>query len=257
MRLSFINLCGVDAAACCKHAITYFGVVQTVYNLFSSSPHRWEILLDELGGTLNGLSGTRWTDRVASVRPFAKSIPGIRVALEKLHSLNLTPKTSIEVDGALRYLSQFTCVIMSSMWLKILVEIDHTNQVIQARDATIDVEVSNLRSLLEHLKKLKDSWSAILNQSELVASAMGIPPEFPTHRKRKPKTFFDETPGNDEPESSISGAAEFKKESFDVIMESVFSGISRRFKTAENIYSLFMLLVDVLGNEWGGNFKIL
>ena len=66
----------------------------------------------------------RWTDRVASVRPFAKSIAGIRVGLEKLHSLNLTPKTSIEVNGALRYLSQFTCVIMSSMWLKILVLLD-------------------------------------------------------------------------------------------------------------------------------------
>ena len=96
-----LNLCGAEAAACCKHAITYFGVVQTVYNLFSSSPHRWEILLDEFGGTLKGLSGTRWTDRVASVRPFAKSIPSIRVALEKLNSLNLTPKTSIEVDGDL------------------------------------------------------------------------------------------------------------------------------------------------------------
>lgn len=42
--------------------------------------------------------------------------------------------------------------------------------------------------------------------------------------------------------NSISGAAEFKKESFDVIMESVFSGILRRFKTAENINSLFCFL---------------
>ena len=37
------------------------------------------------------------------------------------------------------------------------------------------------------MKKLKDLWSAILNESELVASAMGIPPEFPTQRKRKSK----------------------------------------------------------------------
>ena len=79
---------------------------------------------------------------------------------------------------------------MSSMWLKILVEIDHTNQVIQARDATIDVEVSNLRSLLEHLKKLKDSWSAILNESELVASAMGIPPEFQPSGSENPKLYL-------------------------------------------------------------------
>ena len=90
---------------------------------------------------LKGPSGTRWTDRVASVRPFAKSIP------RETTFPKPNPKKSIEVDGALRYLSQFTCVIMSSMWLKILVQIDHTNQVIRARDATIDVEVSNLISL--------------------------------------------------------------------------------------------------------------
>ena len=223
-----LNLCGADSATCCRHAITYFGVIQTVYNLFSSSPQK-------------GLSGTRWTDRVASVRPFSKSLPGLRVALEKLQSLNLTPKTSSDVDGALGYLSQFTCVIMSSMWLKILVEIDNTNQVIQARETTINVEVSNLRSLIQRLQKLKDSWSAILNESELVASAMGISSEFPTHRKRKSKTFFDSS-GNDQPESSLSGSAEFKEKSFDIIMESVLSGISRRFKSAENINSLFCFL---------------
>ena len=61
-----LNL-GADSAACCKEAVTFFGMVQTVYNLFPSSPQRWSILRENIGSSLHGLSGTRWTDRVASV----------------------------------------------------------------------------------------------------------------------------------------------------------------------------------------------
>ncbi|XP_065639578.1 zinc finger MYM-type protein 1-like [Hydra vulgaris] len=36
-----LNLC---AAECCPQVITFFGIVQKLYNIFSSSPQRWEIL---------------------------------------------------------------------------------------------------------------------------------------------------------------------------------------------------------------------
>ena len=37
-----LNLCGNDAAKCLPERITYPCTVQTIYNLFSSSPKRWE-----------------------------------------------------------------------------------------------------------------------------------------------------------------------------------------------------------------------
>ena len=39
-----LNLVGVDSAESCKEAIAFFGTVQQVYNFFSGSPKRWEIL---------------------------------------------------------------------------------------------------------------------------------------------------------------------------------------------------------------------
>ena len=87
-----LNLCGADSAEICTEAVTFFGMVQTVYNLFSCSPQRWKILLSHIGSSLHGLSGTRWTDRVASVRPFAAHLPGIKKALEELLSLNSHPQ---------------------------------------------------------------------------------------------------------------------------------------------------------------------
>ncbi|XP_037775590.1 uncharacterized protein LOC119572557 [Penaeus monodon] len=68
---------------------------------------------------------------------FFAQLPGIHSALEQLHTLNLTPKTATEVNGAVKYISSFTCILMST------------------RQATIDVEVSNLKSLVNDLKNLR------------------------------------------------------------------------------------------------------
>ncbi|XP_004212232.1 zinc finger MYM-type protein 1-like [Hydra vulgaris] len=38
-----LNLCGAQAAECCPQVITFFGIVQKLYNIFSSSSQRWEI----------------------------------------------------------------------------------------------------------------------------------------------------------------------------------------------------------------------
>ena len=187
-----LNLLGADSAESCTEAVTYFGMVQTIYNLFSSSPQRWHILQLHIACSFHGLSGTRWIDRVASVRPFAAHLSGLKVALQQLLSLNLTPKTTTDVNGAIKYVSSFSCVVMSSIWLKVLVEIDQINQILQARKATNDVEVSNLKSLLKDLKELREKWPLILSECTLVASAANFPAEFPTKRKRKRRALYNE-----------------------------------------------------------------
>ena len=52
---------------------------------------------------------------------------------KQLLTLNLTPKTRNDVNGAIKYASSFIRIIMPAIWLKILIEIDNRNQVIQAR----------------------------------------------------------------------------------------------------------------------------
>ncbi|XP_047132442.1 uncharacterized protein LOC124811172 [Hydra vulgaris] len=96
-----LNLVGNDAAECIPEAVTFFGTIQTVYNFFSSSPKRWEILSKHINCSLKGMSHTRWSDRVESVKPFAAQLPGIKLSLEELLELNLTSKTRAEVEGAL------------------------------------------------------------------------------------------------------------------------------------------------------------
>lgn len=56
-----LNLCGVHAAECCPSATLIFGIIQKLYNIFSSSPLRWEVLRSKIGGSLHSTSKTRWS----------------------------------------------------------------------------------------------------------------------------------------------------------------------------------------------------
>ena len=52
-----LNLIGIDAVKSSVEFITFFGTVQTVYTLFSSSPRRWDLLQESIGCSLHGMSG--------------------------------------------------------------------------------------------------------------------------------------------------------------------------------------------------------
>nr|XP_004211330.1 unnamed protein product [Hydra vulgaris] len=67
-----LNLCAVHAIESSAPAKSYFGNIQKLYNLFSSSPVRWKILQEETGQSLHKLSDTRWSSMIESVKPIAK-----------------------------------------------------------------------------------------------------------------------------------------------------------------------------------------
>ena len=245
-----LNLCGNDAAECIPEAITYFGTIQTIYTLFSCSPKRWEILAKHIGCSLHGISGTRWSDRVESVKPFVAHLPGVKLALEDLLELNLTPKTRNEIKGAICYVSSFTCIIMSVVWHRILVPIDFCNKVIQASDTTLDMEVANIESLLAQLVALRDSWKAMWNEAKLVAFSLQIEVKLFKGRStttRKRTRFHDEhTPDENVNEMNEADEspeeAHFRKHIFYVVLDNVIGGLTVRFSAAKQISDTFSFL---------------
>ena len=124
--------------------------------------------------SLHGISSTRWSGRVESVKPFVAHLPGVKLALENLLELNIPPETMNEIHAAICYVRSFTCIIMSVLWHRILVSIDFCKKIIQASDATLDMEVLIIESLLAQLVPLRDIWTAIWNKAKLVASSLHI-----------------------------------------------------------------------------------
>ena len=154
--------------------ITYLGTMRTIYTLFSCNPKRWNTLAKRIGCSLNGISGTRWSDGVRSVKPFVAHLPGVKLALEDLQELNFTPRTRNKIHGALCYVSSFTCVTMPVVWYRILVSIDFCIKDNQASDATFNMDVATIGSLLAQLVALPDSWKSVWNEAKLVVSSLQI-----------------------------------------------------------------------------------
>ena len=134
---------------------------------------------------------------------------------------------------------------MSAICVKILVKIDQRNQIIQARDTTIDVEVENLDSLITEIIEFRGCWNSILEEAKLVATSMNISNSFKSSRsrKRKRKRFFDDSPELIQQEPNDDDReTEFKQRVFFGNIDSVVDGFIGRFKSAQDINKMFSFL---------------
>ena len=168
---STLNLVGINSAQCCVQVITFFGVVQKCYNICSGSTQRWENLKSHMRHRFTP-TNLRLAARIDAVKPFAKNLPGLKNVLEEIKQLNLTAETIRGINGISKYITKFECVLVASIWFKILQAINDRNLILPEMNATIDVEVKNLKSLLADLQLLHGQWDAILNSCKIVANGL-------------------------------------------------------------------------------------
>ena len=77
-----LNLVGTRAAECCSEALDFFRIIQKLYNFFSASTHRWDVLITHLKGpVVKTLSNTRWSAREEAVKALRQSWKEIIKAL--------------------------------------------------------------------------------------------------------------------------------------------------------------------------------
>ena len=169
-----LNLVSVDCAESCKEAVTYTGTIQQMYNLFSSSPQRWEILKQHLPVSLHRMSKTKWSARIDGVKPVAQHLNSVRSALNELGVLHLTAQAKMELNAIQKYISKFDCILMSSIWMKLPTMIHQTNLIIEARQATLDIEKDNIENLCNDIQRLREQFDKILNESKFVARNIGV-----------------------------------------------------------------------------------
>ena len=90
--------------------------------------------INTLTTTFVYFSETRWSARLDAVKPFAANLHSILSALTTLTKKefpSLTAAVIGEIDGLKKYLTSYTCVLLSSIWFKVLKMIDIRNKLLQ------------------------------------------------------------------------------------------------------------------------------
>ncbi|CAH2256019.1 zinc finger MYM-type 1-like [Pelobates cultripes] len=231
-----LNLVGVHAASCCPDMITFFGCVNRLYTLFSGSPERWNILKETTGGSLHGLSDTRWSARIEAVRPIAQKLPSILESLEKiLSSRKLSSEAHSEAVGLKNYFSSFKAVILATFWVKVLQCFEDRNKIIQSRSISPEIGAENIKALSAEMQLLRERWLSLLSEAKHVAGNLEIPTVLKTQRSRQRQKKQHTELGSEDQESE----EEFNVNVFSVALDSVISELNQQFNSMENVCSLF------------------
>ena len=180
------------------------------------------------------MSKTRWSARIESVKPFTEKINEIKNAIDSVLKLNLTMETRSDLNGIKKYMKFFECLILQKVWHKVLATINYRSTVLQARNATIDVEITNLSSLLVELNTIRDSWDTILNECRYLGASLQINTEF----SGKKYTIRKKTAH----ELKRASTGEFRINIFNIFMDSIIGNMTRRFTAAKEIDSLLNVL---------------
>ena len=144
----------------------------------------------------------------------------------------IDPNIKSEVQGAIKYVKSFECILMACIWEKILRPIDACNNAIQGKDATLDVEVANLESCIRHLNDIDSKWPEIVDEAVEMAEKANVDPKLPQKRSES----------SDHQLSDSQRLAVFKELVCDKIIAEIQKGMTKRFQGVRAIISSFSFL---------------
>uniref|UniRef100_A0A8C9Y5M1 HAT C-terminal dimerisation domain-containing protein n=1 Tax=Sander lucioperca TaxID=283035 RepID=A0A8C9Y5M1_SANLU len=209
-----LNLVIVDAAKATVESVSFFGVLQRLYTIFSSSTQRWEIFKTNVPQmTLKAISNT---------------------------------ETASAARGLEQEITSWKLLLTVIIWFNILHEVHRVSKLLQSPQVGIDVLQYEVGHVLKFLKEYRENGlSSAQTDARDIAEEMEMPMVFPTTRGRKPKRQFPYEPQNLDPSNSDTrGKVQERSTSEHFKLMETFHGlfgfISRReeMKRAVETYTL-------------------
>ncbi|XP_076039330.1 zinc finger MYM-type protein 1-like [Oratosquilla oratoria] len=145
-----LNLVVNDAVKCCLQATIFFGIVQHLYNFFSISTHRWQVLVSIM--------------KDLTIKPLRSSRSSTRVEAKEL------------ADAV----SKYELVVSLVTWYNILFEVNITSKHLQDKDADLNSATKQLEATKSYLLSCRcdDGFQKVLVDATEVAQDLEIEPQF-------------------------------------------------------------------------------
>lgn len=239
-----LNLVLRDSAKSSTIAITFFGYLGRIYNLFSASTHRWDIFKSHCQlYTVKQWSETRWESRINSVKAVRFQVENVIGALKEIMETSDDPIAKSEAQSLINEVGSFEFVLSLIIWYEVLVEVNIVSKHFQNPSMQLDVLTKMLEGLIAFLKKYRDNgFETATETAKNLAIRIGIEPTFKSHRLRKKKTFFNYENPDEVPQNSEQ---RFRTQYFLVILDSAIISMSKRFNQINNFNSTFGFLYDM------------
>jgi len=236
-----LNLVGVRAAECVTEAVSYFQFVQKLYNFFSSSTYRWNIMKKCLGShyVLKSLSETRWSARADAVTALCN---GYKEILDALKTIKIEDKTSPDVKnetrGLVKKMEKLENIVLTEIWSKILSRINETNKNLQKENLTIDVGSKLFDSLAGFLSEIRNEF---YNYESVAREKFPDSDYKDLHQRTKKRSIHLTFPGEQTNENiiSFSSSEKFKIETYFPIIDTLITQLEIRGKSYKSINKLF------------------
>ncbi|XP_033229155.1 zinc finger MYM-type protein 1-like [Belonocnema kinseyi] len=238
-----LNLVGVHAVESCSEAVLFFNVLQTLYNFFTASTHRWEILRSTektKSITLASLSTTRWSardDAVEVLNQYFQDIVEILKTIEKTDTENAITKQ--EAKGIREQLEKLEVAFMLVLWSFLLSRINGVSQKLQKVDISIAEVIGQYRGLIKMVAYTRNEFYSFERKALQISATQLYASDF--SRKKIRKLRVDETIDS---EVQFSGRNVFRVNTFNVILDKLSTELEERCAKYQVIYENFAIITQ-------------
>lgn len=243
-----LNLVGVQAAESCVDASLFFTFVQSLYNFFSASTQRWNVLINNNSAnmkTLKSLSATRWSARKDAVQCLCEGYDQIKVSLEVFqNSEEEKQEVRQTAKGLMKQMNKFEIVFLLILWNDILSKCDKISRYLQNESMDLSEAVKLLKSLCLFIETKRDMFDYYENLAKKKAGELNAEYKDLRCRRKMRSKKITFTEGN-APEEQLEGRNKFKIDVFLPIIDSLILNLKIRLTAYEKIYEKFGFLEKI------------
>lgn len=242
-----LNLVGSLAAGSCISAVSFFGILQELYNFFTSSTHRWQLYLNHKSKStvvLQSLSKTRWSARNDACRALKENWPAILETLQLIENdSNEKPSCRGEASALRSMLETLEMAFLSIFWSSVLERFKKVSTKLQYETVILSKVRGYFRSLADFVTELRYDFDRL---ETLAKEKSGLYEyKYESQRKRKRTLAPDECKNNDAVQPVLSGSDNFRINTFYVMTDSLSAELERRAEKYNNLQSTFGFLEEI------------